>query len=31
VVQLAHLDDAKAASGSGHWVPASFEALAENR
>ncbi|MFC4507166.1 MULTISPECIES: hypothetical protein [Streptomyces] len=31
VVQLARLDAAKAASGSAHRVPASFETVAENR
>jgi uridine phosphorylase len=31
VVQLARLDAAKAASGGAHWVPASFESVAENR
>jgi uridine phosphorylase len=31
VVQLARLDAATAASGSGHWAPAPFEDMAETR
>ena len=31
VVHLARLDAARAASGAAHWVPASFESVAENR